>query len=192
MLCPWCYVAAVRIRRVEAEAGDALRVEWRSFMLRPQPEARSLEKFRRYARSWARPAAAEPDAAFNLWSSDAAPPSHSLPPLVATKVAASFGDDAFAKYHHALFRAYFVDNRTVSDSSVLREVAAGVGLDGAEFATRFERDNGEYAAAVVADHRAALAEGIAAVPSLMVDHEHVLTGALATDAYRRIVARRSG
>jgi hypothetical protein len=26
----------------------------------------------------------------------------------------------------------------------------------------------------------------------MVDHEHVLTGALATDAYRRIVDRRIG
>jgi predicted DsbA family dithiol-disulfide isomerase len=177
---------------VQAEVGDALRVEWRAFMLRPDAEERPLEKFRRYAQSWARPAEAEPAAEFNVWSGDAAPPSHSLPPLVATKVAASFGDDAFAHYHHALFRAYFVDNRTVSDPGVLRDVAERIGLDGAEFATRFERDNAEYAAAVVADHRAALAEGIAAVPSVMVDHEHVLTGALATDAYRRIVERRSG
>jgi predicted DsbA family dithiol-disulfide isomerase len=182
----------VRIEQVQAEVGDGLRVEWRSFMLRPEAEERSLEKFRRYAQSWTRPAAAEPDAEFSLWPGTTAPPSHSLPPLVATKVAGSFGDDAFARYHHALFRAYFLDNRTVSDPSVLRDVAEGIGLDGAEFATRFERDNAEFAAAVVADHRAALAEGIAAVPSVMVDHKHVLTGALATDAYRRIVDRRTG
>jgi predicted DsbA family dithiol-disulfide isomerase len=183
-------VNAVRIARVHAEVGDALRVEWRAFMLRPQPELRPLEKFRRYAQSWARPAAAEPDAPFTLWPGDAAPPSHSLPPLVATKVAASFGEASFERYHLALLRAYFVDNRTVSDPDVCCDVARDVGLDGTEFARRLEDDAATFTAAVVADHRAALAEGISAVPSVLVDHEHVLTGALAADAYRRIVARR--
>ena len=44
-------------------------------------------------------------------------------------------------------RADFVANRTVSDPAVLPNVAGEIGLDGDEFAIRFERDNAEYAAA---------------------------------------------
>jgi predicted DsbA family dithiol-disulfide isomerase len=191
VLCPWCYVAAIRIDAVQQAVGDALEVEWRAFMLRPRAEDRSLDRFRHYVQSWRRPAEAEPDAAFAYWDGDAAPPSHSLPPLVATKVAASFGDDAFHRFHLALMRAYFADNRTVSDRAVVLDVAGSTGLDAGEFATRLDRDGLRYEHEVVADHKDALAQGIAAVPAVLVDHEHVLTGALPIAAYRRVVARRT-
>jgi predicted DsbA family dithiol-disulfide isomerase len=177
---------------VQREVGDALQVEWRAFMLRPQVRERPLDKFRRYVQSWSRPAEAEPAAEFRFWETDAAAPSHSVPALVATKIAASFGDDAFHRFHLGLMREYFVANRTVSDVDVQLDVAVASGIEREAFAERLDRDGERAAAAVVADHRAALAEGIAAVPSVMVDHEHVLTGALPTDAYRRIVERRAG
>ena len=43
-LCPWCYNAAVRLRRLEGELGADLHLEWRSFLLRPRPDpGRTLE-----------------------------------------------------------------------------------------------------------------------------------------------------
>ncbi len=191
-LCPWCYVAALRLEEVQREAGDALRVEWRSFLLRPNAEPRPLDRFRQYTTSWLRPAEAEPGAEFHVWDSDTPPPSHSRPPAIAGKAAASFGPVAFDRFHLALMRAYFVDNRTVSERAVILDVAGAVGLDPDEFATRLDAHGDEYDAAVVADHKAALAQGIAAVPTVVVeaiDDEYVLSGAMATEQYLKVVAR---
>ncbi len=50
----------MRLRRLQQEFGEALSIEWRSFLLRPRPDpSRTLEKFRAYTRSWLRPAADE-------------------------------------------------------------------------------------------------------------------------------------
>jgi len=80
-LCPWCYNAAVRLGRIEQEYGDQVRIEWRSYLLRPRPSrVRELEKFRSYTQSWLNPAG-EPDSGeFRVWQGDAGPPSHSIPP----------------------------------------------------------------------------------------------------------------
>ena len=78
--------------------------------------------------------ASQPDAAdFRVWSTDEAPPSHSVPPNVAVKAAAAQGEAAFARYHMALMRAYFYENRNVTDPATIREVAAACALDMARF-----------------------------------------------------------
>ena len=59
-LCPWCYNVSVRMDRIREEFEGAVVLEWRSFLLRPHPVERDLEKFRRYTESWMKPAA-EPD-----------------------------------------------------------------------------------------------------------------------------------
>ena len=61
-LCPWCYNASVRLRGLEAAYGGRVELDWRAYLLRPDPRSPSdpqaaLEKFRRYTRSWERPAA---------------------------------------------------------------------------------------------------------------------------------------
>src|SRR5690349_15218452 len=67
-LCPWCHLGTRRVRRIEDEFGDTVRIEWKAFLLRPVPEpGRTLERFRAYTQSWLRPAA-EPDAPeFRPW-----------------------------------------------------------------------------------------------------------------------------
>jgi predicted DsbA family dithiol-disulfide isomerase len=61
-LCPWCHLAAHRLKIVEAESAGSLVLTWKSYLLRPRPEeGRDLLKFVRYTQSWSRPAA-EPDA----------------------------------------------------------------------------------------------------------------------------------
>ena len=79
----------MRLRRVEEEFAGRVVVEWRSFLLRPHPDPRrTLEKFRVYTQSWQR-AAEDPDGGtFQVWQSDAGPPSHSVPPHLVAKAAA--------------------------------------------------------------------------------------------------------
>jgi predicted DsbA family dithiol-disulfide isomerase len=190
-LCPWCCVAAYRIDRIAEEYGDAVDVEWKSYLLRPEPQHRSLESFVRYTESWRRPAAEEPGATFTVWASGAAPPSHSVPPAVAAKVAATFGRDAFDAYRRALMHAYFADNRTISDRDVLVDIAAATGLDAGEFTARWRDRAVDLARAVTDGHVEATDRGIYAVPGLLVDDEFVLTGALPLAGYRRVVERRA-
>ena len=89
-LCPWCYNAAVRLWRLEDEFGDRVSIEWRPFLLRPHPDpGRTLEKFRAYTASWARPAAEPDGGTFRVWATEEGPPSHSVPPHLVAKAAAA-------------------------------------------------------------------------------------------------------
>jgi predicted DsbA family dithiol-disulfide isomerase len=197
-LCPWCYVAAVRLDQLQREVGDVIEIRWRSFLLRPEPNERTLEQFARYTESWARPGDAEPAAVFNHWSGEHQPPSHSFPSAIAGKaVLRAFGPEGFDRFHLALMRAYFTENRTVSDRAVILAVAQASDLDASVLAATLDRDSDALHDEVVADHRAALAQGIAAVPTVMVDTgledgEYILQGAMALDQYRKVVARLGG
>ncbi len=187
-LCPWCHLGTSRVRRIEEEFGDAVRVEWRAFLLRPHPEpGRTLERFRAYTQSWLRPAA-EPDAPeFRTWAGDAGPPSHSVPPHEVAKAAAMLGRDALRAMHDRLLRAYFVESRNITDADTLRALWREVGLADAAFdvsaapATR---------AAVIAEHRDALAQGVNGVPAIMmVGNDVPVLGAMPFESYRRWIAR---
>jgi predicted DsbA family dithiol-disulfide isomerase len=192
-LCPWCYVAALRLHDVARDVGDVLEISWRAFLLRPEPTERTMESFTRYTEHWARPAAAEPRAEFRTWSGASPPPSHSRPCAVAGKAVQSlFGPDGFDRFHLALMHEYFAENRTISDRQVMLDVAAAVELDAGALASAFDNDFDTFSAEVVADHRLALAQGIAAVPTVIVNGEHVLQGAMTVEQYQRIVARLGG
>jgi predicted DsbA family dithiol-disulfide isomerase len=86
-------------------------------------------------------------------------------------------------------RAYFTDNRTISERAVILDVAAQVDLDRGVLTERLENDTEALAREVVADHKTALAQGIAAVPTAIINDEYMLQGAMALDQYRKVVAR---
>jgi predicted DsbA family dithiol-disulfide isomerase len=182
----------VRLEQLADEYGDALALEWRSFLLRPEPRPRGVEEFRNYTRSWRRPAALEPAARFREWATEAPPPSHSIPAAVAGKVAASFGPDAFGRYHRALLHAYFAENRTISERDVLVAVAGEVGLPADEFDTRLAHGGGVAHRRVITEHVEAIDTGIFAVPAVIAGGGRVVTGAVELDAYRRLVVRVDG
>ncbi len=186
-LCPWCHLGAARMHRLEREFGDALRVEWRAFLLRPAPSERSLEKFRAYTQSWLRPAA-EPDAPpFRPWAGDAGPPSHSLPAHLVAKAAAALGVEAFAAMHARLLRAYFEENRDVTERATQHALWRELGFAAEAFAVA---DAPATRDAVLAEHRAALETGVTGVPAVMVVGNDVPTlGAMPYETYRRRVAR---
>jgi predicted DsbA family dithiol-disulfide isomerase len=178
----------VRLGRIEAEYGDAVEVTWRSYLLRPEPERRDLDAFSAYTRKWAGPADIEPAATFRTWSGENPPPTHSYPSALAGKVAESFGREAQRAYASALFRAYFAENRTISDRDVLVEVAAGAGLDPDAFERRWREREDELGLAVWQDYLTAVQSKITGVPAVVVDRTWLVPGAVDEAEYRRAIA----
>jgi len=192
-LCPWCYNAAHRLQVIEEEFGASLELEWRSFLLRPQPRARSgddarnLQKFVRYTQSWLRPAAESDAPAFRVWESSEGPPSHSVPAHLAAKAAARLGEGAFGAFHRSLLRAYFEESRDISDAAVLRLLWEEAGLEAAAFDAV---DDPALLSDTLGQHREAQERGITGVPTVAVEgHEGFVTGAQALEVYRRWVTR---
>jgi predicted DsbA family dithiol-disulfide isomerase len=196
VLCPWCQNAAVVLERVQEDVRDIadLTLEWKSYLLRPHVEPKTLDKFRRYTETWMRPAT-QPDAGeFRVWATDEEPPSHSIPPAVAVKAAARQGAPVggdFESYHRALMHAYFARNLNVTSRDVIDLVARECGLDMNRFAADF--DDPELAAQVVAEHNEAVEMGISGVPCVVVGDGFAMPGAQERAVYinivRKLVAR---
>jgi predicted DsbA family dithiol-disulfide isomerase len=180
-----------RLRRIEQEFGDAVRVEWRAFLLRPSPEpGRTLARFREYTQSWLRPAAEADAPPFRVWSSDEGPPSHSVPAHLVAKAAAALGPEAFRTVHDRLLRAYFNESRDITDRETLHQLWDELGLAPSGFAVA---DAPATLGAVLDDHRDALARGVTGVPSvMMVGNDVPMLGAMPFETYRRWVARALG
>lgn len=177
----------MRLDEIVAEYGDEVEVNWWTFMLRPEPEERSLEKFTSYTKSWERPGSMEPKTVFNEWSGQNDPPSHSMPSAIAGKVAESFGPDSYQAFHHAALKAYFTENRTISDRDVLLEIAGEAGLDKVEFDARWQSQEQKLISAVVSEHNQAIGVGINSVPSLVVGERYLVPGAVDVETYREVI-----
>jgi len=189
-LCPWCWNAATRLAAVQAELGEDLALDWRSYLLRPRLRERTpgdLDRFRAYTQSWLRVAEDEPRAPFATWASDAGPPSHSLPAHVVAKAAAALSPDAGARMRERLFRAYFVESRDISDRATLRALWSEAALPHEAFATS---EDPAFARQVLADHEEAQAFGATGVPAVrLADQDFVLVGAQPEAVYLRWLRR---
>ncbi len=178
----------MRLRRLQQEFGDALSIEWRSFLLRPRPDPnRTLEKFRAYTQSWMRPAADEDAGTFRVWQSTEGPPSHSIPPHLVAKAAAALGQDAFQRMHERLLHAYFAENRDITNDDTLAAVWKEAGLPEAEFARSAAP---ALLQQTIAEHNEALALDIGGVPAVRMEgRDGVIIGAQPLEIYRRWVQR---
>jgi predicted DsbA family dithiol-disulfide isomerase len=165
-----------------------VRVEWRSFLLRPWPGAvRDIEKFRAYTKSWLRPAAEPESGTFRVWEGDAGPPSHSIPPHLIAKAAAQLGDESFRRIHGRLLRAYFAENRDVTDPETLRALWGEAGLPDAEFQ---RSEDPQLLHETLRQHDEALEAGVTGVPAvLLAGNDAVIVGAHPLELYQRWFAR---
>lgn len=179
----------MRLDEIAEEYGDEVEVTWRSFLLRPEPEERTIEKFTEYTQSWKRPGSMEPRTTFNPWSGEADPPSHSMPSALAGKVAGLFGPDAYRSFHHRAMEAYFTENRTISEVEVLLDIAEEAGIDRAEFNERWQSGARLLLNDVIDDHNAAVNAGISGVPAVVVGEKYLVGGAVDADDYRQIITK---
>jgi predicted DsbA family dithiol-disulfide isomerase len=178
----------VRLRRIEAEFGAAVQVTMRSFLLRPRPDpGRTLDRFRAYTRSWLRPAADPDGGTFRVWATDAGPPSHSVPPHLVAKAAATLGTPAFAGIEERLFHGYFAENRDITDRETLRAIWREAGLPEEEFGRAADPALLER---TIAEHAEALEHGVTGVPAMRIEYrDGLVVGAQPIEVYRHWVRR---
>lgn len=87
------------------------------------------------------------------------------------------------KLNFALFHANFVENRQLSDHSVLTDIALGVGLDAS--AVQATLSSQRYADAVRADEEEAEKIDLEYVPYMQFGDGHVLQGVISVGAMRK-------
>jgi predicted DsbA family dithiol-disulfide isomerase len=182
----------VRLAKLESDYDGKIEIEWRAYLLQPEPRSKPLDKFIAYTQRWVAaggPGDHEPQCGFRPWQlGDAAPPTHSLPSAIAGKLALSYGKSEFDRFHLAGMRAYFVEHRTISDPDVLADIAAESGLGHTEFRERLDSEGGTLAAAVIVEHNSGIEADVHAVPSVVVN-EFPIPGAQDLDVYRRMIDR---
>ena len=84
---------------------------------------------------------------------------------------------------HALFRAYFTDGEDPSSHATLARLAGEVGLDSGR--AREVLATGEFAADVRAQEAYYLDHGINAVPAVIVDNTHLISGGQPVEVFER-------
>ena len=180
----------MRLEKIGAEYAETVEVVWKSFMLRPTPQPRGLVQHHEYTRSWLNPASQPESGEFTVWATENPPPTHSVPALVAGKAAATFGEEAFHRFHLEVMRAYFAENRTISDLDVLTDVADKAEIPPDGFRSRLENDWQAFEDQVFAEHTEAVSLGVTGIPSVVVDDALLVPGAVEADMYRRVIRDR--
>jgi predicted DsbA family dithiol-disulfide isomerase len=129
----------------------------------------------------------EPRALFQVWASDAGPPSHSVPPHLVAKAAAALGAGAGHRMRERLFRAYFAESRDISDRATLRALWSEAELPDDAFASC---DDPAHARRVLEEHGEAQALGATGVPAVrLAEEDFVLVGAQPEAVYLRWLQR---
>lgn len=167
-VCPFCYLTEQPL--ADAVEGRDVQIAWRPFELRPEP-APTLRPEGDYLRS--------------TWDEVVYPMAERMGvPIVLPRVSPqpysrlAFEGFAFAeerglgqRYTERIFRAFFVQQRDIGSVEVLADVAAALGLDGADFRAALE--SGRY----TATHRQALQRAhdleITAVPTFVVNGQRL-------------------
>ncbi len=161
-------------------------VEWRPFELHPEtpPEGRPRG-----------PASGRPNPALEMAHAAGIPMvrtsviANSRPALEAAEFARAAGPDAFDRFHKALFRAYFEQDRNIGDVEVLAEIAAAEGLDAD--ALRRALAERRYAPAVDESVQWAVSRGITSTPFFLfvADRLYGFPGAQEFAAFESVMAR---
>jgi len=117
--CPWAWGGQVWLQQVKQELGDELRINWRFFPLE-QVNAK--------------------DPSFKLWEQPNDGTSSSLRSYQAFHAAKKQSEEAFDKFHAALFLKRHEDGRNLGKQDVLEAAATEAGLDLEKFRDDLQTD----------------------------------------------------
>ncbi|MEK6710767.1 MAG: DsbA family protein [Nitrospinota bacterium] len=174
----------MRLKKIKEEYGDKVDIQYRVFMLRPEPDPSAVFNEHRRA-GWAR-AGAGPDAGdFHPWESEGPYPNCSLPSAEAGIAVRGQGPEAWDRFHLNLLRAFFTENRNVSDVSVILDVAGKSGVDVA--LVRDALESGVHRRQAFAEYTEAVGQGVTGIPSVAVNDKALLVGAVPIEQYRAVI-----
>lgn len=178
-------MAAVRLRRVKEDYGDAIAVRWRSYPLavQPRPEARisahSVEGRHRAALE-------EEGIRFNPWPDGMPYPVTSMPALRVSVCARLQGEEAFERLHLLIFKTFFEECRNIQDNALLMDLAKQAGLDMRRF--RADLRKAEVDEEILADHRYYQEDFLGfGIPLAIVADRYPLVGTVPIEMYRRAI-----
>jgi predicted DsbA family dithiol-disulfide isomerase len=199
--CPWCLVGTARFERAVEETGIDVDVVYRAFELDPTVptgvDAPPLVEYlaakfgdrSRVQAAHARLTQAGSELGIDFrWSIMKRANTFDAHRLL-TWALRTEGAPMQRTLKKAILRAYFTEGADVSDHTVLADLAADVGLD-RTLAEEVLATDAE-AAAVREEEALAHREGIAAVPTFVVEGRWMLQGALETDKWIRALTRLS-
>ena len=190
VICPWCYIGKRRLEKAVATFGrEQVRVRWHPFQLNPRiPKGGMNRQEYRTAKfgSWERSLALDAqvaeagrdegipfDYAKVMWTPNTLD-AHRLIGLADKEGV----QDAVVE---AVFRAYFVEGRDISQTTVLLDVVAEAGLDRGRAEALLSGDEG--LAAIRAAEEQARRSGVQGVPFFLINNTVALSGAREPSAF---------
>lgn len=194
VICPWCFIGFTRLEQALAQAGeDAAEVTLRPFLLDPStpPEGADLrERLQKKLggdpeKIFERVEAAARESGIAL---DFAKVRRTPNTLKAHALIGAAGPKGTQRaLARALFTAYFLEGRDLSDDAVLADIAVSNGFDAAEAAAVLSDAQAlEETRAVAAELSA---QGISGVPFTIFDGKLAVSGAQPVEVFRQAIAR---
>lgn len=194
VVCPWCAIGLASLEQAIERLRDVTRVEihFRPFELNPQmgPEGEDIAEHlqKKYGMSAAQLAANQEairqrGAALGF-TFDMDRRSRTYNTFDAHRLlhwASIEGSQATLK--HALLRTYFTDGRNVADHAVLADVAGSAGLPAER--TQAILGGDDYAAEVRAEEQFFQRHGINAVPAVIIEQRHLISGGQPVEVFER-------
>ena len=196
VVCPWCIIGFLQLRRALAMTGLGARVRWHPFELNPDMAAEGENLREHVARKYGASAESSRAARDRMteigaglgFVFDYSDESRMRNTFKAHQLIDWAGEQGRAhETKQALFEAFFTRGEDVSDPALLAEVAGRVGLD--PEAARAMLDAGERAGKVREHQTEWLERGIRAVPSMIFEGRRLVPGAQGEDSYAVLLRR---
>lgn len=198
--CPFCYIAAARMKRALKEMGleNECRLDFKAFRLNPHakkvPRRCVLESYAANYGMTIQQAQMQIDRINAMGASegldfhyDTALNSNTLDSLRLTKLAQSKGRAFGDKFIDRFYKAYFSDNLILADPEVMRRLSNEVGMTDEEIDSVLNTDL--YEKEVLAEEREAHMMGINAVPFFVINGKYGIPGAIDIDDMKRILQK---
>ena len=174
----------MRLQRIKEQFDGRITLQWHPFALRPQYNPAPFQFSGSYAEgAWQRAAAlAKPDGiTYHMWDQEDFP-RWSMPALEAGAAAQRQGEEAFHRFHSALFQAFFTGGKNIMEKEMLVAVAREASLD----VSSFVRDIDDPTLQQEVRKRcqeAVNTYGVSAVPTVIIGRKRRLVGAVPAEDY---------
>ena len=194
VVCPWCIVGFKQLEKAIEKVGVSAAIKWHPFELNPDMPEEGENLREHVMRKYGSTAEQSQEArtrltdlgkslGFDFAFSDDMRMVNTFRAHQLLHWAGPQGKEHPLKM--ALFDAYFREGKNLNEVAVLGDIAAEVGLDGAEAVLALE--SGQYSDAVRAEEDFWIRNGIQGVPAVVFDRRHLITGAQGVDNYMAIL-----
>jgi len=186
VLCPWSWLAELRLLPLQRELADAFRFVPRPYPLRPMESLPTEDEISRAVKdltSAAREREALPLRP-ELWTSGD-PPRSSMEPLAALEAARLQGEPARLELQMRLRHAALEQGLNVTRPDIVFELAERAGLQMNRFTAAF--GSSQTRRLIREEYRLARGRGVRRVPTLVIANRWMVSGLRETGEYRDLL-----